>query len=201
MQYKYQQYVKDQYHIYIYLYNPIYIYTYTYVYIYIYKHMFNMYICIFKHTYIYIYRYKCIYIHIHIHTYIYIYIHIYIYTHIYIYIYIYIYTYIHIYTYTYININIPSDLLPSHDFDEIAMSSQYRGHFWKKNSLLFFSKKISVINPYRVLCPKTSRIRTPLFIAQSVASWLLMYIHKSLLGLPPTVLVMEFGIPSFSKVQ
>ena len=118
-----------------------------------------------------------------------------------------------------LNINIPSDLLPSHDFDEIAMSSQYRGNFWKKNSLLFFSKKVSVVNPYRVLCPKTSRIRTPLFIAQSVARvcpvwarmslswhsqrhcWLLMYIHKSLLGLPPTVLVMEFGIPSFSKVQ
>ena len=75
----------------------------------------------------------------------------------------------YIYVCIYIYINIPSDLLPSHDFDEIAMSSQYRGHFWKKNSLLFFSKKISVVNPYRVLCPKTSRIRTPLFIAQSVA--------------------------------
>ena len=88
----------------------------------------------------------------------------------------------------------------------------------EKQPLIFF-EKISVVNPYRVLCPKTSRIRTPLFIAQSVARvcpvwarmslswhsqrhcWLLMYIHKSLLGLPPTVLVMEFGIPSFSKVQ
>ena len=63
----------------------------------------------------------------------------------------------------YVIINIPPDLSPSHDYDKICLSSQCRVNFWRQNSLLF-KKKMFVVNPYRVLCLKTSRILTRLFL-------------------------------------
>ena len=98
--------------------------------------------------------------------------------------------------YIYIYMYIPPDLSPSHDFDEIALSSQYRGHFWKQNSLLCFSKKYLSLTLTGFCVPKRVGYGHPFFIVQSVARlcpvwarmslswhsqrhcWLLMYIHR-----------------------
>ena len=84
------------------------------------------------------------------------------------------------------------------------------------NSLLFFPKMMCR-EPSQVLCLKTSRILTRLFVVHSegLSSFgqdafvmtfptplLTSHVHpQDFVGLTTTVLFIEFGIPSFSKVQ
>ena len=84
-------------------------------------------------------------------------------------------------------INNPADLSPAHDYDKISLSPQCRVFFSMPNGLLFFLKKICLVNPYRVLCPKTSRIRTSLFSSSQIC--------KGLSSEGQDVFVMTFPTP------
>ena len=116
------------------------------------------------------------------------------------------------------NINYPPDLSPSHDYDKTCLSLQYRVNFRRQNSLCYFFKKYLSLTLTGFCVLKRDGYWHAFFFVQTVPRvcpvsarmslswhsqrhcWLLMYVHKTLLGLPPTVLFMEFGIPPFSKV-
>ena len=99
------------------------------------------------------------------------YIYIYVYIYMYIYIYICIYIYIHIYIAIYIYINTHTSRRIFHR-PTIMIKSLCRHSavcfFSCRMVSYFFSKKICLVNPYRVLCPKTSRIRTSLFSSSQI---------------------------------